>query len=49
MDSFYAFDMKDNFLSPAIWLTRAVQTELALPGFKTVEVVRRKWMLFVRG
>ena len=48
MNSFYAFNMKDNLLSSAIWLARIVQTELALPGVKAKETVRRKRLLFVR-
>ena len=48
MNSFYAFNMKDNLLSSAIWLARTVQTELALPGVKAKETVRRKRLLFVR-
>ena len=48
MNSFYAFNMKDNLLSSAIWLTCTVQTEFALPGVKAKEAVRRKRLLFVR-
>ena len=48
MNSFYAFNMKDNLLSSAIWLARTVQTEFALPGVKAKEAVRRKRLLFVR-
>ena len=48
MNSFYAFNMKDNLLSAAIWLARTVQTEFALPGVKAKEAVRRKRLLFVR-
>ena len=48
MNSFYAFDVKDNLLSATIWLTRAMQAEFALPGVKTEEAVCRKRLLFVR-
>ena len=47
MNGFYAFNMKDNLLSSAIWLARTVQTEFALPGVKAKEAVRRKRLLFV--
>ena len=47
MNSFYAFNMKDNLLSAAIWLTCTVQAEFTLPGVKAKETVRRKRLLFV--
>ena len=47
MNSFYAFNMKDNLLSAAIWLTCTVQAEFTLPGVKAKEAVRRKRLLFV--
>ena len=47
MNSFYAFNMKDNLLSSTVWLARTVQTKFALPGVKAKEAVRRKRLLFV--
>ena len=47
MNSLYAFNMKDNLLSSAVWLARTVQTEFALPGVKAKEAVRRKRLPFV--
>ena len=35
MNRFYAFHMKNNLLSPTVWLARTVQTEFTLPGIKT--------------
>ena len=41
------FQRERQLLSAAIWLTCTVQTELALPGVKAKEAVRRKRLLFV--
>ena len=49
MSSFHTFDVEDYLLSSAVWLTCTMQTQLTLPGVKTVEAVRRKRLLFVRG
>ena len=49
MNRFYAFHMKNNLLSPTVWLTRTMQTEFTLPGVKTEKAMCRKGLLFIRG
>ena len=48
MNRFYAFDVKDYLLPPAVWFTCTVQAEFTLPGVKAEKSVRRSWLIFVR-